>query len=256
MFTRIKQFGKIITSGFLFGCLGVGGCLCTLILQPVLAVLPGGEAARRRRAERAVRLFFRAFVFGLSKSGILRVETEGLPTEAQLPGSIILANHPSYLDIVILIALLPGTLCVVKEHVWNNFFFGRIVRAAGFIPNLGTDDVLERGRQALASGKSMVIFPEGTRTVAGHPLQFHRGAAHLALRSGATIFPLCITVTPPLLAKGDRWYQVPAPTCVFRITCGEPMRCTGPVPEDALLPRRARELTHALEARYLKELHG
>jgi len=253
MFPRLNQMRKILTSGVLFACLGVGGLLCTLILPPVFAILPGGAARRRLRAEKAVRLFFRLFIFSLSKSGILRVEADGLPDPRHLAGAIVLANHPSYLDIVLIIALLPGAICVVKEDVWNNPFFGRVVRAAGFIPSQGSGDLLELGRAALAAGKTLVIFPEGTRTAPGEAIKFHRGAAHMALRTGAPVFPFVMTVTPPLLAKGHRWYQIPVSTCVFRVSCA------GSLPPDTAAETyslKARDFTHALERHYAKELHG
>jgi 1-acyl-sn-glycerol-3-phosphate acyltransferase len=250
---RVKQAAKILVSGILFSCLVVGGCLCTLLLRPVLATLPGGAEARRRRALRAIRFCFRLFVLGLTRSGILRVETRDLPPPERLPGAIILANHYSYLDIVILIALLPDTVCVVKEGVWNNLFFGPIVRAAGFIPNLDPEEVLERGRKALAAGRTMVIFPAGTRTRPEAACAFRRGAAHLALRSGAPVLPFLITVDPPLLAKGDRWYHVPAETCVFRITW---VPWAAPALSQASLTRQARQFTAALEGHFGKALSG
>lgn len=251
MLSKVKQALKILVSGILFSCLVVGGCLCTLLLRPVLAVLPGGAGARRRRALRAIGFFFRLFVFGLTKSGILRVETRDLPPPERLRGAIILANHYSYLDIVILIALLPDTVCVVKEGVWNNLFFGPIVRAAGFIPNGDPEEVLEQGRKALAAGRTMVIFPAGTRTRPGDGIRFRRGSAHLALRSGAPVLPFLITVAPPLLAKGDRWYQVPAETCVFWISW---LPWEAPDLGQAALTRQARQYTRALEGHYAQAL--
>lgn len=249
---RLRQAGKILTSGILFTLLGVGGCMCTLLLRPVLAVLPGGREARRRRAARIIRRFFRLFVFGLEASGILEVEADGMPPG--LKGALILANHPSYLDIVILIALLPETVCVVKEAVWNNLFFGPLVRAAGFINNQGPDEVLEHCALALASGLNLVIFPEGGRTRPGLPLKFKRGAAHLALRTGAPILPVRVSVDPPLLAKGDRWYMVPAPTCRFRFAFGAWVHAPAAAEEDH--PREARTLTRLLESRFNEESHG
>jgi 1-acyl-sn-glycerol-3-phosphate acyltransferase len=257
MLIRIKQGFKILTSGFLFTCLGVGGILCTLLYRPILALHPGGAVARRRAAGRAIHRFFRLFAFGLEGSGILRIETEGLPEGQDRAGALLLANHPSYLDIVLLIALLPDTVCIVKEGVWNNPFFGPLVRAAGYIPNGAPEEVLERGLEALGEGRALVIFPEGTRTSPGVPLRFHRGAAHLALRTGAPVIPIAITVDPPLLAKGNRWYHVPAPTCVFRFKAGPRMQARQvPGPEDAPDSLKARAFTRALEAHFTKETHA
>ncbi len=249
---RLRQAGKILTSGILFTLLGVGGCLCTLLIRPILAVMPGGQEARRRRAARIIRRFFRLFVFGLEASGILKVVTQGQPQV--LRGTLILANHPSYLDIVILIALLPDTVCVVKEAVWNNPFFGPLVRAAGFINNQDPERVLEHCGLALASGRNLVIFPEGGRTRIGQPLKFKRGPAHLALRTGAPILPVRVSVDPPLLAKGDRWYMIPAPTCTFRFVFDAWVHAPAALEQDR--PREARALTRLLESRFHEESHG
>jgi 1-acyl-sn-glycerol-3-phosphate acyltransferase len=254
MLPRLKQAGKILTSGVLFTLLGVGGCLYTLFVHPVLVLLPGGVELRQRRVQRAVRLFFKLFVIGLSKSGILRVETSGFPSPGALAGSIVVANHPSYLDIVILIALLPEAVCVVKEGVWHNPFFGRIVQAAGFITNEEPGTVLEHCRKALAMGRTLVIFPEGSRTRPGQALKFHRGAAHLALRTGAPVLPFSIQVDPPLLAKGDRWYHISVPTCVFKIASGPRLSGVTPEADDTLFLRSARTLTRAMEEHYLKSM--
>lgn len=251
MLRNAKRFLKILTSGFLFSCLGVGGVLCTLLVCPLVLLLPGGLQPRQALVRRVMRVCFRLFVLGLELSGILTVETQGLPSEGELKGCLVLANHPSYLDVVILIARLPDILCVVKEGVWTNPFFGPLVRSAGFVPNLGgPEEILERGCRVLARGSSLLIFPEGTRTLPNTLPSFHRGAAHLALRSGAPILPVCIQVTPSLLAKGDHWYHVPADTCRFRITGDARILPEPQVDGFSTLGRQARALTQDLEARY------
>jgi 1-acyl-sn-glycerol-3-phosphate acyltransferase len=249
MLRNAKRFLKILTSGFLFSCLGVGGVLCTLLVCPLVLLLPGGLQPRQALVRRVMRVCFRLFVLGLELSGILAVETEGLPSARDLEGCLLLANHPSYLDVVILIARLPDVLCVVKEGVWNNPFFGPLVRSAGFVPNQGSpEEVLERGCRVLAQGRSLLIFPEGTRTRPNTRPTFHRGAAHLALRAGAPILPLCIQVTPSLLAKGDRWYDVPADTVRFSIRGGARIVPVAPAADGAGLGHRPRALTRQLEA--------
>ena len=257
MLPRIKQIGKIATSGVLFTFLGVGGCLLSLFVLPVLARIPAsGKELPRQRMERVIRACFRLFVYGLELSTILKVEAVGFPDPEDLAGTIIVANHPSYLDIVVLIALLPRAVCVVKEAVWNNFFFGGLVRYAGFISNQDPEAVLDNCREALATGRILVVFPEGSRTRPGQPLKFHRGAAHLALRTGAPLRPFTITVTPPLLAKGDRWYHVPVATCRFRITAGPALESAHPAADDPLFTSGARTLTRAMEAHYCHELQA
>jgi 1-acyl-sn-glycerol-3-phosphate acyltransferase len=255
MFGRLGQGRKILVSGLLFSLLGLGGVALSILVLPVLGLLPGGRDGVRRRAGWLIHRSFKLFVFALEASGILKLETRGLPGPEPLEATLILCNHPSYLDVVVLIALLPGAVCVVKASVYHSLLFGGIVRAAGYIPIGGPEEVLEAGREALRAGKALIIFPEGTRSLPGQPFKFQRGAAHLALRSGARILPLVVTCRPDLLARGHRWYHVPIETCRFRVRAGA-VPPFGPSQEASGTPHlAARQLVEALEKYYNKEVY-
>jgi 1-acyl-sn-glycerol-3-phosphate acyltransferase len=250
---RIRQGLKILVSGILFLLLGLGGAVLSFLVLPVLRLLPGGRGRLRARAGWLIRRSFQLFVFALEASGILRVETRGLPGPEQLKGTLVLCNHPSYLDVVVLIALLPQALCVVKGAVYRSVFFGGLVRAAGYIPSA---EVLEAGGEALLGGNTLILFPEGTRSRSGQPFKFRRGAAYLALGSGARILPLVLSCTPELLAKGHRWYHVPIETCRFQVRAGgaPPFEAA---PIGSSTPHlAARQLIEALEHYYEKEAHA
>lgn len=250
---KAHQGRKILVSGALFSLLGLGGAVLSLLALPVLRLLPGGPEGLRRRAGGLIHRCFRLFVFALEGSGILRVEASGLPGPRELEGTLVVSNHPSYLDVVVLIALLPNAVCVVKEAIWNSPFFGRLVRAAGYIPISGSEEVLEAGREALRSGKILIIFPEGTRSRPGQPVKFQRGAAYLAQSTGR-ILPLVLTCAPALLVKGHRWYHIPVETCRFRVRAGDPP--FDPSPQASSTPHlAARQLIEALENYYNKETY-
>lgn len=253
---RLRQFWKILASGFLFTCLGLGGILYSLVVLPTLYLLPGGPEPRKRRATALIHRSFRLFIIGLEGSGILKIHARNLPDPEALKGRLVVANHPSYLDIVVLLALLPDTVCVVKNGVWNNPFFGPLVRAAGFVPITSAEHALDAAVEALRRGLTLVVFPEGTRTRRGRPLAFQRGAAYLALRTGAEVLPVVIHVDPPLLEKDDKWYNIPICTCQFAVNVEAPFDApaegTDPMPE----PLRARMWTEALATFFQEKLHG
>lgn len=244
---RIKQAAKILVSGILFSFLGIGGLLFSLLIVPLLKLAPGNQRAHQRRGRWLIHMSFRAFVWALEASGILKLEVEGLPAPPDLKGKLILANHPGYLDIVLILSVLGETACVVKEPVYNNFFFGGLVREAGHVPNLDPEGVISSGVEALAQGNSLIIFPEGTRSSSAHPLQFHRGAAHIALGSHAPIILLVVTCDPPLLGKGTKWYDIPHRTSRYQL-CLKPAQ-TFDIPGIGQLSRSqaARLLTKELE---------
>ena len=92
----------------------------------------------------------------------------------------------------------------------------RVVKAAGYIPNDHPEALITAGTESLRQGRSLLLFPEGTRSPAGRLGPFHRGAARIALRSGTDLVPVVITCAPPTLMKGQRWYDVPE--CAAHIT--------------------------------------
>jgi 1-acyl-sn-glycerol-3-phosphate acyltransferase len=134
-------------------------------------------------------------------------------------GVIVVANHPTLIDIVLLSALIRRPQCIVKRALWDSPFLGRIVRGSGYIPSdLEPQALLAACREALADGRSLIVFPEGTRSQPGLPLRFRRGFAHIATLLEADIQLTVITCDPPMLAKGVKWWQIPSRRPCFRVS--------------------------------------
>jgi 1-acyl-sn-glycerol-3-phosphate acyltransferase len=113
--------------------------------------------------------------------------------------------------------------CIVKEGLWRNPFLRWPVAWASYIPNRMGQELVEDCAATLRAGNSLLIFPEGTRSVPGQPLRMQRGAAHIALAAGANILPVTIDVSAPHLTKGYPWYRPPLRRPHFCIKVGEPL---------------------------------
>ncbi len=251
----MKRTLKVLASGIGFSSLGIGGLLFTLLGLPLLHLLPGGTDRLHWRTRWVVHKYFVALVGFLEWAGIYDLTTRDLPPRADLDGLLLLATHPGYLDVVLLLGRIDQLTCVVKGDIWNNPLFGRVVRAAGYIPALDATSVIELGAEALARGETLLLFPEGTRTQPDAPYAFHRGAAHLALRARARILPLLISCSPPLLAKGHRWYEMPRDPCDYCIRAAAPLDLPWPSLTDLPPPQAARKVTAWLEDRFNQEIH-
>lgn len=154
---------------------------------------------RRETALRIVRGIWRMLVGAFEGSGLIRVDDSGL--ESDIRGSILVANHPSLIDVVLLTVLIPGTFSVAKRSLRRHPLLGPIVRRV-FLPD--DETLLDVARPLLTEGYNILIFPEGTRspgTREMHP--WHRGAAQLALRAGAPIRPLAMRFGYRILGKGQ-----------------------------------------------------
>jgi len=140
--------------------------------------------------------------------GVLTYDVEGAERLGR-PGQLIVANHPTLIDGVFLLGLAPGSVCIVKAALVRNPFTRGSVAAAGYVSNSPTDQMIEDAADVLRAGGSVIMFPEGTRTVPGETPQFQRGAAAIALRAAAVVTPVHVRCNPLTLAKREPWHRVP-----------------------------------------------
>jgi len=207
--TRLDHAWRVIGTGLSFLAFGVGGLALRLCVFPVLQLGVREPARRRALARRWIQRSFAGHVWLMHRLGLLTYEVRGRE-RLQRRGLLILANHPTLIDVVFLISLLPDADCVVKVGVARNPFMRGPVRAAGYIANDEGAGLVEECIAAVRGGGNLVIFPEGTRSEPGRPLRLQRGAANIAVRGRLDITPVRISCSPPTLGKGQKWYRVPS----------------------------------------------
>ncbi|HEU4780698.1 MAG TPA: lysophospholipid acyltransferase family protein, partial [Steroidobacteraceae bacterium] len=126
---------------------------------------------------------------------------------------------------------------------WRNPLLRWPVSWAGYLPNAVGEELIEECAATLRRGHSLLVFPEGTRTVPGKPLRMQRGAAHIALAADSEILPVTITCDPPTLFKGNPWYRVPARRFHLHVVVGTPVAARDFVRGNEAPARAARRLT-------------
>jgi 1-acyl-sn-glycerol-3-phosphate acyltransferase len=174
--------------------LGLYACL-------VLRIFFRDRSAYAQAARRIVSCAFRSFVGFMSMVGVLRWSVQGLDHWQRDRGCLVVANHPTLIDIIFLLAFFEGADCVVKASVLRNPTWKLLVRAADYVSNEDVGVLLAEAARRLQAGRTVVIFPEGTRTVPGEPLSFGAAAGAIAVRAGCECLPVLITCTPPTLYK-------------------------------------------------------
>jgi len=229
---------RTFRTGIGFGVFGLGALVIAAFF-PLLAWLPGD---RERRAQRVVHQTFRLWVWFATVLGLLRVRWHGRERLRGPSPCVVVANHPTLIDIVLLIACMPQADCVVKSAAWKNPFLRWVLRAAGYVRNDRGSALIDDCAARVAHGRWLVLFPEGTRSPLRRLGPFHRGAAHVALRAQAPLLPVVITCEPPTLMKGQKWYHVPNRTAQFTVQVGEPIAATE-LPSPAATALAARQLT-------------
>lgn len=243
---------RLLATAVSFAVFGLGGLCLRLLVFPLLARLPGDAARRRQRARHTIGWLFWQFIRLMRAMGVLTFEVRDGQRLGQ-PGQMVIANHPSLIDVVFLIGLMRNANCVVKQNLWRNPFTRGPVRAAQYISNDGSLEMLDTAVEALQGGQALIIFPEGTRTTPGQAPRFHRGAAAIALRGARVITPVTIRVAPSTLTKAEPWYRIPSRRVHFSFHVGADINpaafaAQGPA------PRASRLLNDHLHHYFLKEL--
>lgn len=192
--------------------------MLAFVVFPVLRRLPGSPAIRERRCQAVVQRFFRGFLRFTGALGMLRMQVVGAEALRE-PGQLVVANHPTLLDAVFLMSLMPQADCVVKRATLSNPFMRGVIRGTGYLSNDRGGELVDACVERLRQGRSLLIFPEGTRSPAGALGSFRRGAAHVALESGKPLRTVVITCTPPALGRGQKWYDMPDERLEIRIDC-------------------------------------
>ena len=134
---------------------------------------------------------------------------------------IVVANHPTLIDVVLLMGQIEHGNCIVKREMWKNVFLGGVVRAANYISNDDSEELLANCAEVLQRGETLVIFPEATRTVPGQAMKVHRGAARVALAADVPVQIVHLTCSPPMLSKSGHWYEIPPRRPCFRMRVGD-----------------------------------
>lgn len=255
MLTRLYMYWRALGTGFCFLSYGTLSLLCSLTVLPAIVIWPGDDAVRERRIRTLVSWSFRTLLGTIAGLGLGRVEVEGREWLAQAGGKLIVATHPMYLDVVAMIGLLPSADCVVKSAMLSNPFYRRFARAAGYISNGDPATLVDLCVDSLQRGRSLLLFPEGTRQEPGKPWYFKRGAAQVAIRSNCEILPVMIDCSPPALLKSTSWYQVPDRPWRLRIKVFPPQPLTAFGHRDDLpYGVAARHLTRNLEDFFKQQL--
>lgn len=133
---------------------------------------------------------------------------------------VLVANHPSLLDAVMIISRFPDMVCVMKAALMNNILLGAAARLARYIPNHAPLDVVLRAREALREGAHLLIFPEGTRTCRFPVDACTASAGLIAQRAKVPLQTLLIEFNSPYLGKVWPLWRRPELPLHFRIRVG------------------------------------
>ncbi len=249
---RVNKFWRWIATGIGTVVFGVGICTLTLIFVLPVRLLPVAKSVKHRWLMASISHLCAFYVKAVEVMGLMVYTREG-PKLSCFRGHLIVANHITLVDALFILAESPYICCIVKVELLTNPFTRYIVKLAGYIPN-SSETLLSDAAEALAAGKNLLIFPEGTRNSYDEQLDFKRGAANIALSTGCPIVPVVLSIQPRTLQKGEKWRVIPDSVVKVDISSYRPLVSPDIVQADSPVTLQARQLTSALVAFYRQEI--
>jgi len=213
---------RVLAKWFSFFFFGLSTLLLVIIVFPIMCLVLHPRERFRKYGRKFVSASMRFFVSLMHFIGIVNLETDNRENYRHLTSKIVVANHPSLLDVVMLLSLIPNADCIVNTELNRNFFVKGVVRQLYILNSLDLESIFKACAESLKLGNCLIIFPEGTRTPRYGKKILKRGAARVSLYSGCNIVPVRIGGTDKFgLGKKDPWTGFnPRERYVYSISMG------------------------------------
>jgi 1-acyl-sn-glycerol-3-phosphate acyltransferase len=192
---------NILQSAFAFFYFALGCIVMTILGFIILKLLPLPLKTRKH--------LFHQLRHYLTKSMIyvnVHVQKKIINTQHENfeKPAVVICNHHSVIDSLLMQSLHPKLILMVNDWVWNDIFMGPIVRFGGFIPrSAGYDENLIKIKALINEGYSLAIFPEGSRSETAELNRFHKGAFFIAEKLNVDIVPVIFHGTAFVQGKDD-----------------------------------------------------
>ncbi|MDR2842771.1 MAG: 1-acyl-sn-glycerol-3-phosphate acyltransferase [Spirochaetaceae bacterium] len=206
---KIKNYPLYIYRVFVkwisFFIFGFGTVLIGLLLFPVMSLFVHPEERFKKKGRAIISAVWYGFCKVMCFLGGVAIELDNKQAYKNLSSKIIVANHPSLLDVVMIISLIPNADCIVNASLKRNIVNG-VIRRIYISNSLEFSELSARCKKTLDEGNCLVIFPEGSRTPRTGHLPLKRGAARISVLTQNPIIPIRIGGNDKWgLGKHDPW---------------------------------------------------
>ncbi|MCD6178587.1 MAG: MMPL family transporter [Bacteroidales bacterium] len=194
-------FGSIIA--FIFFLLGT--IVSTISGFILLKLIPGRRENLRLLFHRILQFSSKAMVYVMF---YVPKKVIGYDKEKFDKPAVIISNHQSHIDIVLLLMLYPKMILLTNDWVQRNPFYGVLVRMAHFYPVLDRlEDNLPLIKRKVEQGYSVMVFPEGSRSENSKIRRFHKGAFYIAEKLQLDILPVLLHGVGDCITKGENFLK-------------------------------------------------
>ena len=190
-FQRIAYAWRTYVKLQTFFFFGLGSLVQASVVFPTLFLLSGFSRKRfSRMARYTIYVSLKILIWQLVTFRGSKFKVEHRERLKNLHSKIIIANHPSLLDVVLLFSIIPNADCIVKGALGKNRFVSGIVNSIYILNSESFDQQMAEVKRTTDQGNNLIIFPEGTRSEPGKQWNFKKGAARFAIGCKRDIVPI------------------------------------------------------------------
>ncbi len=188
---HVLYFYRLFVKIFCFALFGTGTIVLGILALPLMHIIWLKKKDFQRQARKLVRSLFKFFVFVMSAFGGIEYKIKGREKLKNSGGSVIVANHPSLIDVVMLISEFPNADCIVNASLKKNIV-SAVVAYLYITNDHEYEELMSRCKKTIAEGNVLIIFPEGTRSKPWGQNPYKKGAARVSLATDCPIVPIFI----------------------------------------------------------------
>lgn len=208
----MRKFRSFLTV-LMFGIFGIGAILLNFLVFPPLKLFFRGEKLAGINSD-IIRASWKFFIWLLVVTKLLRLNIKKLET---ISNKIIVATHPSFIDIVILISLIPRSTCFVKKELAYNPIMKNLINSIFITNEVELEELKSQSKKMLDMGFNVIIFPSGIRHRKNEFPKIKKGASLIALNANKNIVPIRLFSDKDFMFINQPFYAVGESTATFEL---------------------------------------
>lgn len=226
MLDKFKRLYRGIIVVICFMIFGLGALIIRYFVFPIQGSCLKDTTKKKYKYSETLHKSWYFFVKLLETLRVIKVQVDDIDKIKNIKNSIIVSTHPSYIDILILMSIIPNSTCFVAHKLTNNPFFRGMVELL-FIPEgISIDELVAKTSKVLGEGFNVIIFPMGTRHKKDEYPKIRRGTALIAQKTNKNIVALKIATSRNFLQINQPIYDAGTETIIYNISYLEEINIT------------------------------
>ena len=234
------KYIRSILAVFCFFIFGIGAVILNFLLFPFIK-------NNKELCSDIIHNTWRFFVNLMMFLKLFRLDVKNLE---KIENKVIVSTHPSFIDIVILIALIPRSTCFVKKELAHNPILKNLVTSIFITNEVELDELKSESKKMLDRGFNVIIFPSGIRHRRDEFPKIRKGASLVALNAGKNIVQVKMFSDRDFLFINQPFYAVSDRCVNFEIEQMREINIADFIGESEIITKQ--RLTHKIE----EELYG